>query len=165
MASSTESYAVSLRVIGQALETLRIDAFTLEKDGDKYVVRDWETSFLKSAADQAWEANDFGQMSLPQEKSENLLIYTNSDAERLEAQGRSKRGSKESPDTNTVSSGLRLVGDYLDQKKAVTFNIQWSMESVRFRFEAASGGPKETGFTMQNLKDLGVVMYLRRARR
>jgi len=58
-----------------------------------------------------------------------------------------------------------LVGDYLDQKSAVTFNIQWSIESVRIRFEAASGDPKETSFTMQNLKDLAVVMYLRRSRR
>jgi hypothetical protein len=47
----------------------------------------------------------------------------------------------------------------------VTFNIQWSIESVRVRFEATSGDPKETSFTMQNLKDLAVVMYLRRSRR
>ena len=164
MASSTESYAQSLRAIGQALETLRINAFTLEKNADKYIVRDWETSFLKSVADEVWRTGDFGQMP-SQEKSENLLIYTNSDAERLEKQGRSRRGSKENPDTHTISSGLRLVGDYLDQKSAVTFNIQWSIESVRVRFEAASGDPKETSFTMQTLKDLAVVMYLRRSRR
>jgi len=165
MASSTESYAQSLRVIGQALETLRINAFTLEKDGDKYVVRDWETSFLKGVADEVWRTQDFGLMPLPQEKSENLLIYARSDAERLEKQGRSRRGSNENPDTHTISSGLRLVGDYLDQKGAATFNIRWSIESVRVRFEAASGGPKETSFTMQNLKDLSVVMFLRRSRR
>jgi hypothetical protein len=165
MASSTESYAQSLRVIGQALETLRINAFTLETDGNKYVVRDWETSFLKSVGDEVWRTVDFGQMPSPQEKSENFLIYTNSDTQRLEKQGRSGRGSNEKPDTHTISSGLRLVGDYLDQKSAVTFNIQWSIESVRVRFEAASGDPKETSFTMQNLKDLAVVMYLRRSRR
>ena len=165
MASSTESYAQSLRVIGQALETLRINAFTLETDGNKYVVRGWETSFLKSVGDEVWRTDDFGQMPSPQEKSENFLIYTNSDTERLEKQGRSRRGSNENLDTHTISSGLRLVGDYLDQKGAVTFNIQWSIESVRVRFEAASGDPKETSFTMQNLKDLAVVMYLRRSRR
>jgi hypothetical protein len=121
MAPSTESYAQSLRVIGQALETLRINAFTLQKDGDKYVVRDWETSFLKSVADEVWRTDDFGQMPLPQQKSENLLIYTNSDAERLETHGRARRGSNENPDANTISSGLRLVGDYLDQKKSRDF--------------------------------------------
>jgi hypothetical protein len=147
------------------LETLGINAFTLEKDGDKYVVRDWETSFLKSVADEVWRTDDFRQMPLPQEKSENLLIYTNSDAERLEIEGRSRRGSNESPDTHTISSGLRLVGDYLDKKGAITFDISWSMKLVKVKFEATSGGPKETIFTMQNLKDLAVVMYLRRSKR
>jgi hypothetical protein len=59
MASSTDSYAQSLRVIGQALETLRINAFTLETDGNKYVERDWETSFLKSVADEVWRNGRF----------------------------------------------------------------------------------------------------------
>jgi hypothetical protein len=155
---------MSLRVIGQALETLRINAFTLEKNADKYIVRDWEPSFLKSVADEAGRTANFDQIPSATQKSENLLIYTDSDAERLEAHGRARRGSNENPDNHTISSGLRLVGDYLDQKKALAFKIQWSIESARVRFEAASGGPKETSFTMQNLKDLAVVMYLRRSR-
>jgi hypothetical protein len=161
MASSTESYAHCLRVIGQALETLRINAFTLEKEGGAFVVRDWEPSFLKGVADEIQAEDDFN----PNQKSRNILIYTHSDAERLETLGRSKRGSNENPDAMMVALGLRLVGDYLDQKKAVTFEIQWSIESARVKFEASSSGPKETSFTMQNLKDLAVVMYLRRSRR
>jgi hypothetical protein len=35
-----ESYAQSLRVIGRALETLRISAFAFKKDSDKFIVRD-----------------------------------------------------------------------------------------------------------------------------
>ena len=35
-----ESYAQSLRAIAQALDTLRINAFTLEKEGDKYISGD-----------------------------------------------------------------------------------------------------------------------------
>lgn len=165
MASYTESYAQPLRVIGQALEALRINAFTLEKNGDKYLVCDWETSFLKSVSDEVRTTHELREMALPQEKSENLLIYTNSDAELLEKQGRSRRGSSKSPDTHAISSGLRVVGHYLDKKGALTFNIQWSIESIIVKFEAAAGGPKESSFTMQNLKDLAVVMYLRRSRR
>jgi len=33
------AYAQSLRVIGQALEKLRISAFVLEKETDRYIVR------------------------------------------------------------------------------------------------------------------------------
>ena len=165
MASSTESYSQSLRVIGQALETLRINAFALEKKGDKYIVRDWEPSFLKSVADKVWGTRDSDQVSFPTQKSGDLLIYTNSDAERLETQGRSRRGSKGNPDTYMISSGLRLVGDYLDKNRAVTFDIWWSIESVRVRFEAAAGGPKETSFTVQDLQDLAMGMHLRRSNR
>lgn len=161
MATSAESYARSLRAIGQALETLHISAFSLAKEAGKYVVRDWEPSFLKALADEFQPIGDFAG----ERKSGNILVYNGSDAERLETLGRSRRGSNENIDTNTVSSGLRLVGDFLDQKKASTFNIQWSIESVRVAFETASGSPKETSFTMKTLKDLAVVMYLRRSRR
>jgi len=39
MTPAALSYAQSLRVMGQALEALRIDSFELEKRGDEYVVR------------------------------------------------------------------------------------------------------------------------------
>jgi hypothetical protein len=57
------------------------------------------------------------------------------------------------------------VGDYLDKKRAVAFDIWWSIESVRLRFETAAGGPKETNFTLHNLQDLAVGMYLKRSNR
>ncbi|HEX2929373.1 MAG TPA: hypothetical protein VHV54_06650 [Candidatus Binatia bacterium] len=163
--STIKSYAQSLRVIGQALEVLRIFAFTLDKRGEKYIVRNWEPSFLKGVADDVWGKGDFDQMPSSARNSENLLIYTNSDAERLETQGRSRRVSSGKPNPYTISSGLRLVGDYLDKKRAVTFDIWWSVESVKVRFEAVDGGPKETSFTMHNLQDLAVGMYLRRSSR
>jgi hypothetical protein len=76
-----------------------------------------------------------------------------------------RRGSKGNPATYTISSGLRSVGDYLDKKRAVAFDIWWSIESVRVRFETAAGGPKETNFTLHNLQDLAVGMYLKRSNR
>ena len=103
MASSAESYSQSLRAIGQALETLQINAFTLEKKEAKYVVRDWEQSFLKSIAQEVWGTGDFGQPSLPTERSGNGLIYSHSDTERLDIQGRSRRGARGKPDTYTLS--------------------------------------------------------------
>jgi hypothetical protein len=152
-------------VIGQALETLRINAFRLEKKADKFIVRDWEQSFLKSIVEEVWGTGDSGQPSLPTETSRNRLIYSYSDTERLEIQGRLRRGAKGKPDTYTLSSGLRLVGDYLDKKRAVSFDIWWSLESVRVRFQAATDGPKETSFTIHSLHDLAVGMYLRRSER
>jgi len=61
MTPAALSYAQSLRVMGQALEALRIDSFELEKRGDEYVVRmdpsesagklSWDTNFLKTLAE------------------------------------------------------------------------------------------------------------------
>ena len=162
---SHESYAQSLRVIGQALETLRINVFALEKTGEKYIVRDWEPSFLKKIADEVWAIKNSGPRPFTNKQSSDLLIYTSSDAERLEAKGRSRRGSKENQNTYDISSALRVVGDYLDKKRAVTFNLWWSTDSVTVRYESPDSGPKETNFTVQNLQDLGVGMYLRRSSR
>jgi hypothetical protein len=114
---SHESYAQSLRVVGQALETLRINAFALEKAGDKYIVRDWEPSFLKNIADEVWGLGDSGQTLFTKKRPSDLLVYDSSDAERLEATGRARRGSKEHQNTYEISSGLRVVGDYLDEKE------------------------------------------------
>lgn len=160
-----ESYAQSLRVIGQALETLQIDAFALEKSGDKYIVREWEPSFLKNIADEVWGTDYSGQTGFTNKQAGDLLVYDSSDAERLETTGRAKRGSKKIQGTYEISSGLRVVGDYLNKKRALAFNIWWSTESVRVRYETAAGAPKMTNFTVQNLQDSRVGMYLRNSSR
>jgi hypothetical protein len=53
----------------------------------------------------------------------------------------------------------------LDKERAVAFDIWWSNESVRIRYEAPEGGFEERKFTVGNLQDLGIGMYLRRSRR
>lgn len=161
---TTVSYAQSLRVIGQALEKLRIHAFALEKQTGKYVVRDWEPSFLRSIADDVWGLPTSSAASQTKE-SDDLLAYDSTDNERLEAIGRARRGSGVIHGNDEISSGLRVVGDYLDRQKAVAFSIWWSTESVTVKYDGTAGGPKETHFTMQNLEDLKVEMYLRRSSR
>jgi hypothetical protein len=161
-----QSYAQSLRVIGQALETLRINAFALEKNGDKYIVTEWGKSILKtSLLKKIWGADNSGQTRYTNDQRSDPQVYNSSDAERLETTGRARRGSKKVQGTYEVSLGLRVVGDYLDKKRALSFNIWWSTESVRVRYETAAGARNETIFTAQNLQDLGVGMYLRRSSR
>ena len=156
-----EAYAQSLRVIGQALENLRISAFVLEKQTDKYIVRDWEPSFLRSIADEIWGSRD-SCLASRTKKSSDLLVYDKADTVRLETVGRASRESGMIYDTYEISSGLRVVGDYLDKQRAVAFSVWWSTESVTVRYNRVAGAPKETNFTLQNLQDLKVGMYLRR---
>ena len=160
-----ESYARSLRVIGQALESLRITSFALEKNGDKFIVRNWEPSFLKNIANQVWGSNDCAPEPA-HEKSRNLfLIYDNADTERLETVGRAKRGSREIQKPYKISSGLRVLGDYLDKHRATGFHVWWSTESVTVKYQTTAGTPKEANFTVQNLRDLAVEIHIRRSDR
>jgi hypothetical protein len=60
---------------------------------------------------------------------------------------------------------LRVVGDYLDRHRAVAFDISWTSHSVTVKYQTPANGHNETNFTIDNLHDLGVGMYLRRSSR
>jgi hypothetical protein len=162
MTPATLSYSQSLRVIGQALEALRIDTFTLENRGGTYIVRNWEPSFLKSITEKVWGPGDSDKILLnPRREPTEPLIYTSSDTNRLEALGRSRRGSDSGQQRHNLSLALRVVGDYLDRHRAVAFDISWVRHSVTVKYQSPADGHKEANFTVQNLHDLGVGMYLR----
>jgi hypothetical protein len=166
--AETLSYAQSLRVIGQALDALRINSFELQKKGAEYVVRtdsseaagklSWDDSFIKNIAEKLWGR-----------ASKNLqppLVYTSFDIDRFDREARSVRGrSNPTLVTGNVSLPLRVVGDYLDRKAAITFSISWSIHSVKVEYDTFNGTQKREDFTVQNLYDRSVHMYLRRSDR
>lgn len=165
MRDTTLTTGQSLRAIGQALEALRINSFKLEKRGDKYIVSNWERSFLDGVAERVWGrlASDrtrylHGQRTAP-------LEYTSSDRQRLENRGRLRRGQRNMPTAENLPSSLRVIGDYLDKKEAVSFAIAWSLQSLTINYETCASTHREEHFTWQDLYDLGVGMYLRRSRR
>jgi hypothetical protein len=165
MKTNIKPYAQSLRAIGQALECLRINTFALQKKDERYTVRNWEPSFLKNITLKVWGTVGSNQLPFTAQDSRDTLVYSSSDTKRLKVYDRSRRGSKDNQNSYNVSLGLRLVGDYLDRKGALAFSIWWSIESVKVRYEAPVGSLEETSFTMQNLRDLGAGMYLRRSSR
>jgi hypothetical protein len=165
MKTGTRSHAQSLRVIGQALDALCIGSFKLKKREDRYIVLDWERSFLRHGSDKLRRPGVSKPMVLIPGGRGATLVYTTADTDRLDAERRSRRGTKKSEDAAGVSLGLRAVGDYLDKKAAVAFEISWSRESVIVRYEIYDHEHKEETFTAQNLLDLGVGMYLRRSTR
>jgi len=165
MTPVTLSYSQSLRVIGQALEVLRINTFTLEKRGGKYIVGNWEPSFLESITEKVWGPGDSDKILLNHRGPTEPLVYTGSDTNRLEVLGWSRRGSNSGQERHDLSLALRVVGDYLDRHRAVAFDISWARHSVTVKYQSLADGHKEANFTLQNLHDLGVGMYLRRSGR
>ena len=65
----SQLHALSLRAIGQALESLKISAFALKNETDKFIVQDWELSFLKNIADTVWSGTGSGLDVFHQYKS------------------------------------------------------------------------------------------------
>ena len=165
MASATLSYSQSLRVIGQALDVLRIDSFTLEKTGEEYIVRNWEPSFLKGITETVWGSGESDKVLLNPRGPTEPLVYASCDNDRLEVLGRSRRGLDSGKEPHNVCLGLRVVGDYLDRHRALAFAISWARQSATVKYQTPADGHRESGFMVQNLRDLGTGVYLRRSSR
>jgi len=164
MTVSTLSLAQSLRVIGQALEPLQVDRFELEKSSDEYVV--WMhrndsadkpargQGFIDKLVKKVWGPDSAGAIS-------NLVKFPSSEIHRLDNEGRLRRRRLSAmPDTHSLSLGLRALGGYLDREGAADFAISWTAQSITVSYKQ-----KQESFTLANLYDLGIHMYLRRSSR
>jgi hypothetical protein len=156
------SHAQSLRVVGQVLDTLGVDSFHLEKRGDDYVVwperteltreRSVEKGFLSKITQKILGADD-SDKELP-----DRLYFTPSEIVLADTQRRLTRKISGSPsDRRDRSFVLRVLGNYLDRKRAGDFVIRWSKHSAMVSY-----GQHEEYFTAENLYDLGISMYLKR---
>ena len=167
LAASTVSYAQSLRAIGQALETLRLQSFELRKDDADYILRvriSASAGKVKSiSAKLSVDVEHFKKQAL-----DFAIPVTSSVIARLDAEGRSRQGSTSSAPTADLSLSLRALGHFLDEKRAVAFSMSWSPRSVIVQYQTPNGSHRVRDFTTQNLHEravhkLGVRMYLRRS--
>lgn len=158
------SNARSLRVIGQQLAGLGINAFELDKRGDEYFVRmdrsestgeSREKAFPKSLFEKTPRASDTAR-ELP-----NHLSFSTSQIIWSDTENRLRRGQTNAmPDANDLSTQLRVLGDYLDRKAAGDFAISCDVGLVTVSYHQ-----KKESFRIETLYDLGVHMYLRRSNR
>ena len=131
---SIADYAQPLRAIGQALETLKVQAFEMEPAGEAYFIRgatvinDSEPTLPQASPENSrsvW-GGVAGQKSTfinaPQGAAATSRIelnYTPKDVERLETEGRAKRGGAvKMAVPSSLSQLLRCIGAYLTQKLA-----------------------------------------------
>ncbi|MGH7796833.1 MAG: hypothetical protein ACREQ2_18365 [Candidatus Binatia bacterium] len=164
MAAEALSYAQSLRVIGQDLHGLGIDSFELDKTGDQYTVRmntdepaprSRKSTFLdRVVARTRGSETSARQIPNPRQFTRSKILW-------LDVEKRLRRSeSNAMPDARNLSLVLRVLGDYLDRKAVGDFAISWSTDSVKVSY-----GKKVESFTVEDLYDLGVRMYLRRSSR
>ena len=167
MTSTSLSYAQSLRTIGVSLEVLGISSFNLEKYGEDYIVRVTASeptrgkSFGKRIAGilLRWSHNS-------DKKPSDLLTYTLSDILRLNSEQRLQYSKANvMPDTHKLAQVLRVIGDHLDRRETCAFTISMSSDAVSVGYETSGGHQTLDSFTVENLYDFAVHMYLRRSKR
>lgn len=167
LAAPTVSYTQSLRAIGQALEALRLRSFELRKNATDYMLRVRITASAGKvktiSAKLSVDVEHFKKQA-----SDFEIHITNFVMARLDAEGRSRRGKTVGPPTANFSLSLRVLGNFLDEKRAVTFLISWSPHSVVVQYQTPNGTHRVRDFTTKNLYDravhkLGIRMYLRRS--
>jgi hypothetical protein len=176
-------YARHLRVIGQALEGLRLEAFNLECTGDTYLV--WSrpgcsglegsplSRLSKNRLQKLWKnksrARSYGQeelVTLPSSVQAKRYRYSLSDIDRMEHESRSRRYPKPGvTDGHSLSQLLRTVGAIVGQKHERLLGISWQDFSVSVVVETTRGQREIDVFRPDNLYDLWVRMYLRRDNR
>src|SRR5262245_5708186 len=175
------SYAQSLRVIGDALETKGIVKFDLEKHGENYMLRvvtsepalrvvtnqpATEGSFLKKIAQRLLRVGISAKEPADPAVVAQSRCFTPSDTFRLATQQQSRHGGLNAmPDAYKLAQVLRVVGDHLDRKEACAFTVSVSGHSLSVAYETGSGHQRDENFTIENLYDRAVQMYLRRSKR
>jgi hypothetical protein len=174
------SYAQSLRVIGESLEAQGISKFDLEKHGENYMLRvvtsqpalravgnqpATEGSFLKKIAQRLLRVGISAKEPADPAAVAQSRCYTPSDISRLATQQQSRHGGLNvMPDAHKLSQVLRVVGDHLARKEANAFTVSMSGHSLSVTYETGRGFQQES-FTIENLYDHAVQMYLRRSKR
>jgi hypothetical protein len=165
------SYAQSLRVIGESLELQGISKFDLEKHGENYMLRVVTNqpatggSFLKKIAQRLLRIDISTKEPADPAAVAQSRCYTPSDIFRLATQQQSRHGGLNvMPDAHKLSQVLRVVGDHLARKEANAFTVSMSGHSLSVTYETGRGFQQES-FTIENLYDHAVQMYLRRSKR
>ncbi len=155
------SYAQSLRVIGQHLDSIGINSFELEMKGHEYIVRLVHSGVVAKPSAEKGYFRSVAERLGAQRETRKTIHFAASDLAWLDLQAKSQRGSAGGmPDPGKLSLNLRVLGDHLDRNLAAHFAVIWAPETVKLRY-----GDKQESFTPGNLYDRAVHMYLRRSGR
>jgi hypothetical protein len=164
-------HANTLRVIGQSLETIRLQEFNLEKNGDYFFVQ----SDALTTTHQWILRDDLGRpFSHPpvQDRRNTQLVpgdgwlfFGPLDIARLDGRERKNRNvqaSGQKPSTNKLGELLRILGEQLDSRGATAFTISWTGSAVSVDFETPDQSHERKDFTVEKLQQLASYSRFRR---
>jgi hypothetical protein len=164
-------YALLLRPVGQLLEALRIESFSLSVENEDLVVRD-KTPGRKQITprERALLAEWQVTHTRPQDKEGALKLasgilewrMTPADIDRLEREGQSRRRNPNlTPDIHSVSQMLRVVGALVDHKNGRLLQLTKEDQRLTFEYELLNGKKVAEELGVPALYDLWVRIYRR----
>jgi hypothetical protein len=169
--ANSSGCAAALRAIGQALEDLHIEDFSLESDGNDYVVhgkpkrlntrREKFRTFWGSFQKRYFRPEDAETIDSGSATSR----YTSEDINRLEEQHR-KRGLAEQkkPDTFGLPELLRLAGNYVDRKGRLVRLSKFGRQ-LMLHYLTERGETRIEDLDIASFYDLSIHLYLKRSER
>ncbi|HXG51853.1 MAG TPA: hypothetical protein VNN77_10650 [candidate division Zixibacteria bacterium] len=172
MAASNLKHSRALRALGQALEALSgTESFELKQRGNEYVVRyqprdpgserSPSKEFLARLVEEIWGETPAPVLEHGLPRSMQELRYTPTDIERLDSEGRSRRGTPHAAQ-GAVSQMLRALGSYLEEKQARSFTISWLGPTISVRYRTNSATTTDS-FDVSVVHDMALAMHSRRA--
>lgn len=173
--SQIVTFSQLLRPVGQMLEPLQIESFSLKvENGGVAVFAEKNETPAPQRQDvslkvswQIFRRKKAEEPSEPQPSSGSLEIhYSHEDIARMDIQGQSKRtGTAGSPEAHTLSQILRAVGAFVDQKQGRLLSVAKDGQDINIEYQSALNRPLTEKFTVASLYDYWVKMYLRRRER
>jgi hypothetical protein len=168
------SYAQTLRLIGQDLQELPLKKFELEVDKAVFIVRGEivvSESEPKASAPQPkagffpglWKPKTIS----PEPRAQIQAIerrYTAADLERFAKEGSSHSTSDDKPDFYKPGEFLRVIGSYLDKKRGRLLKLCKDDQEVTLHYQAIDGEVKTERQRMSSFYDLYIHMCKQRHR-
>jgi hypothetical protein len=169
------NFAQLLRPVGQMLEPLQLESFSLKlEEGNVSVQAEKRAERSAPAAEvslrvtwQLFRRKKSDPASEPQPSSGLLeLHYTPEDIARMETEGQSRRqGAGGRPEAHALSQVLRAVGAFVDQKQGRLTSVKMASQDITIEYESALKQNVTEKFTLATLYDYWVKMYLKRRQR
>ena len=169
------NFAQLLRPVGQMLEPLHVQSFSLKvEEGGVSVHAQKREEALAPAPDislratwQLFRRKKSEASNEPQPSSGALeLHYTHDDIERIDTEAQARRKpTGGSPEAHDLSQILRAVGAFVDQKQGRLIRVTMEGQDITIEYDSALKRSLTEKFTVATLYDYWVKMYLRRRQR
>jgi hypothetical protein len=170
---------LSLRAIGQALESLGIGRFELEPDGEDFVIYGYASSnehFVIDATQESVVTSVWGMTSgglqsdtatramRSDRQSVIELRYTAGDINRLEMEGRANRvNPSDAGNPARLSQLMRTIAAYLIERRGQLLHMSGNRDAITVRYRTSAKAPVKELLSASLLYEFWASLYVRRA--